>query len=340
MPPKLTVETEVYASHHQFYVLDPDGEQLADLWDGAALERHLGVAEGIIAVGTVGYCDVPVRIEVWDEEPPLDLEGWDHVVDATLEARSGRVGLAWVEGLAALEPLHVVPGTYRLRCSAAGLDEADEMDGGDRYRVQLWIAPAREPEVRRWWAPWDPAGTVARPTTAAGRLIVGAAADDRRSEMSWLASRGSAHLFRDLDGVYWEHSNLHDARGTPQLEELSAEEAASRYGSPETWTSHLATPGLGTLVRNVVQTKRYQRGRRPVPDPEETVVDVKRVLRGGSAITRTYAMRWLASERGDNLHVDDDGVYWEWRNSDVASGRSQLRELTPTEAREKYGVDV
>lgn len=66
MPPKLTVETEVYASHHQFYVLDPDGEQLADLWDGAALERHLGVAEGIIAVGTVGYCDVPVRIEVWD----------------------------------------------------------------------------------------------------------------------------------------------------------------------------------------------------------------------------------------------------------------------------------
>lgn len=60
--------------------------------------------------------------------------------------------------------------------------------------------------------------------------------------------------------------------------------------------------------RDIVQTMRYQRGRRPPAEREETVVDGKRVLLGGQAITRTYAMRWLGSVGGDNLHVDDDRI--------------------------------
>jgi hypothetical protein len=342
VPPRLTVETEIYASHHQFYVADPDGEQTAELWDGGGLERHLGVAEGCVAVGTVGACDVPVRIELWDEEAPLDLDDWDHVVEATLEVRLGKVALGWVGGQAELEPLDVPPGTYRLRSSAAGLDGADEMDGGDSYRVQLWLAPSGEPEVIKWWTPWDPSGIVAAPTTTeCGRLLVGAEAEDRRREMSWLASRGSAHLFRDHDGTYWEHSNLRDTRGTPQLEELSAEEAASRYGSPERWAPPFPlAPGLGTMLRSILQTLRYRRGWRPTSDAEEKVVDGKRVYLGGQAIARTYTVRWVASVGGDNLHIDDEGVYWEWRNEDAASGNSQLREVTASEARAKYGIDA
>lgn len=266
VPANCTVETEVYASHHQFYVVDAHAEPTADLWDGTALERHLGVAEGIVAVGTIGYCHVPVRIEVWDEEPPLDLEAWSHVVDATLAVRSGRVALAGVEGVAELEPLDVEPRTYGIRSAAGGLDDADELDGGDHYRIQLWPASAAEPEVLKWWAPWEPADTP-EPGIEGARVIVGAEAHDRRMEMEWLAARGQLHLFRDADGTLWEHSTLQDASGTPQLEELDPGEAGRRYGDAEDWgTPATVRPSTAQMLRNIWRTWRYSRGWRPPPD--------------------------------------------------------------------------
>ena len=267
MPQRIAVGSEVYASHHQFYVLDPKGPWATDLvWDGAGLERHLGIADGVVAVGTVGYCVVPVRIEVWDEEPPLDLEAWDHVVDATLDVRSGLVALAGVEGVADLDPLAVEPHVYRVRSSARGLDDADEMDGGDRYRVQLWPASAGEPEVRKWWPPWEPAGAPV-PRAEGASVIVGAEAHDRRLEMEWLAARGYEHLFRDADGTLWEHSTLQDASGTPQLEELDPQEAERRYGDAQRWgTPATARPSTARMLRNIWQTWRYSRGWRPPPE--------------------------------------------------------------------------
>ena len=341
MGPRAVVETEVYASYHQFYVADAEAEPRSDLvWDGQGLERHLGVAEGLMAVGTVAHGIVPVRIEIWDEEPRGGLDEWDHVVEASLGVCSGRVALATVEGPADIAPVEVDPGCYRIRSAASGLDAADEVDGGDRYRLQLWLAPSRDPEVLKWWAPWDPSGAVARPTTAGGRILLGAEAEDGRTAMTWLASRGQAHLFRDDEGTFWEHSNLPDTRGTPQLEELSETEAESRYGSRGTWAPPIPPrPSVGSMLRNIVQTVRYQRGWRPLREPEETVVDGRRVLLGGSAVSRTSTMRWLASKGGDNLHLDEDGTFWEWRNADATLGNAQLRELTADEARAKYAIE-
>lgn len=132
----------------QFYVVDPDAEYRTDLvWDGSGLERHLGVSPGIVAVGTVGYCTLPESIELWETEPPGDLDDWDHVVEASLEVASGRVSLEGVEGPGDVEAVAVAPGEYRMRSSAAGLDGANEMDGGDRYRLQLWPAPFADPDV-------------------------------------------------------------------------------------------------------------------------------------------------------------------------------------------------
>jgi hypothetical protein len=268
VPPRLAVETEIYASHHQFYVVDADAEYRADfLWDGGGLERHLGVADGIVGVGTIGYTILPVSIELWDDEPPLDLEDWDHVVEASLEVPSGNLGLEGVEGPSELEPIGVEPATYRVRSAAAGLDGADEMDGGDRYRVQLWAAAAAQPEVVKWWAPWNPATVAPRPSTSGGRIVLGAEAHDLRMKMHWLGSRGVAHLFRDGDGVLWEHSTLSDAAGTPQLEELDYDEAERRYGPAKAWgPPSTARPSLGRMVKGIWQTWRYSRGSRPRDD--------------------------------------------------------------------------
>jgi len=208
-----------------------------------------------------------VRIEVWDEEPPLDLDEWDHVVEASLEVHSGRIGLEGVEGPGDLQPLEVDAGAYRVRSAAAGLDEADEMDGGDRYPVQLWPSPSAEPEVLRWWAAWEPRTVVPSPSMKdGGRVLQGAEAHDARVRMLRLKSPGVAHLLQDDEGVLWEHSNLPDAGATPQLEELDKNEAEQRYGLRATWgPKPLEQPSLGRMLKNLWQTWRYSRGWRP-PD--------------------------------------------------------------------------
>jgi hypothetical protein len=265
MGPLRAVAAEVYASHCQFYVAATGVERCTDLvWDGAGSERHLGVAQGVVAVGTIGYTFLPVAIEVWEAEPPLELESWDHVVEADLDVPYGAIELHGVEGPAEHVPLAVEPGTYRVRSSAAGLNGADEMDGGDRYRIQVWPSPPAAPAVQKWWPPWDPAGVEPRPTTGKGRLVVGAEAEDLRRRMRWLASRGQAHLFRDDAGTLWEHSNLLDASGTPQLEQLTEDEAKGRYGDAEEWAAPLpGRPSLGVMLQNLLQSLRYRRGWRP-----------------------------------------------------------------------------
>jgi hypothetical protein len=332
------VETEIYADHMQFYVVDAEAEYRADwVWHGKGLERHLGVSPGIVAVGTIGYTSLPVRLEIWDEEPRRDLESWDHVVEATLDVASGRLGLHDVGGPGDLSPIEIAPGTYRVRSAATGLDGADEMEGGDSYRVQLWRAPPQDVEVLKRWHHWDPAHPNPRPT-AGGRVVLGAEAHDRRMGMSWLGSRGQAHLFRDADGGLWEHSNLPEAGGTPQLEELGHEEAERRYGPERRWgPPPLATPSFGSLLRNIWRTWRYSRGRRPPPEPMEPIVeDGRRIFHGGTAITQTYGMRWLAASGGDNLYADE-GTLWEYRNEDAAAGNPKLTELSRKEAEQRYG---
>ena len=180
----------------------------------------------------------------------------------------------------------------------------------------------------------------ARPTTPGGRVVVGAAAHEARVRMSWLASRGVAHLFQDADGVLWEHSNLQDSSGTPQLEELDEAEAERRYGPSDRWsTGSPATPSLGEMLRNIADTLRYQRGWRPEPDPTEAVLeDGRRVYFGNTAANRVAAMTWVSSADGDNLHVDEDGSYWE--HPKATSGhreKQRLVELTREEAEAKYG---
>jgi hypothetical protein len=127
VPPLIRHEREVYASHMQLYVGDADEQDdLAEIWDGRGLEQHLGVAGGVVAVGTVGYTFLPVALEVWAAEPELD-DGWDHVAEASLELRSGRLCLATVDGrVDDLEPVQLDVGTYRVRASGAGLEGATE----------------------------------------------------------------------------------------------------------------------------------------------------------------------------------------------------------------------
>lgn len=150
----------VYADYQQFYVGDSTfaGDTgTADFWSSEANERGLAIAApSLLGVETHRYDWVPVVVEVEDAPPADDLEGWDRVVEASLEIPSGRLaidgclsyapeGLPYQPDGSHVSPhIDVPPGIYLARVYWGGLDRIDE----DHYRIVLWPQrPYAEPRV-------------------------------------------------------------------------------------------------------------------------------------------------------------------------------------------------
>ena len=145
------VEYQLFADYHQFYLQDESAEgNLEDSWTEEANARLLAVAPGTIGVGTVRSMDVPVTVEVHATEPEFDADLWDLVTECTLEVPTGRIVIAGcTDYFPDAARIEIEPGVYRARVSYGDLDtlSEDRLDGDDRYRVQLWPAPAIEPRV-------------------------------------------------------------------------------------------------------------------------------------------------------------------------------------------------
>lgn len=88
--------------------------------------------------------DVPVVVEIHDQEPAADLSDWDHVVEAEINVPSGRLVVAGcTDYFPEASRVEVYPGSYRARVSYGALQTLSEngLEGEDHYRVQLWCAP-------------------------------------------------------------------------------------------------------------------------------------------------------------------------------------------------------
>lgn len=144
-------EYELFADYFQFYLQDESAEgDLGESWTDEAVARLLALAPGTVGVGTLRNMDVPVVVEIFRQEPGLDLDSWDHVTECTLEVPTGRIVIAGcTDYFPDAARIVVEPGTYRARISYGALDSVseDRLDGNDNYRVQLWQATAIEPRV-------------------------------------------------------------------------------------------------------------------------------------------------------------------------------------------------
>jgi hypothetical protein len=137
-------ELSLFADYFQFYIQDEAATgDLSRSWDEEATARMLAIAPGTIGIGTARNMDVPVAVEIRDQEPGDDLPEWDHVVEATLDVASGRIIVAGCSDyLPDAMRIVVPPGSYRVRVSYGALDTLSEdgLSGDDHYRVQLWPA--------------------------------------------------------------------------------------------------------------------------------------------------------------------------------------------------------
>ena len=169
MRPSLVLELEVESDYGQIYIYDPE-TQLADdtateddnplqraMEDASSSRRFVGYDSGLIDLITPSQYNwkAPVRIEVSEAEPPVDTDGWDHIVEVPLPVPSGTLAFEASGGGTPIEA-QIPPGTYRARISGRGyVAGAGEIEGHESYRLQLWPAAEAEPKLVKYWQGFD-----------------------------------------------------------------------------------------------------------------------------------------------------------------------------------------
>lgn len=136
-------EFDLFADYFQFYLQDEGVEgNLAESWTKEAVNRLLALAPGTIGVGTVRNMNVPVVIEVAENEPAEhDHDCWDQVNECSIDVPSGRIVVAGcTDYFPEARRIEVAPGSYRARIFYGDLNSLRENDleGDDHYRVVLW----------------------------------------------------------------------------------------------------------------------------------------------------------------------------------------------------------
>jgi hypothetical protein len=160
-----TFHFDIFADYHQVYLddcqlrdeltrvegRDPHrrseeiAAHVAVVLSPEAFARQLGVARGTLCILTARYVDVPVTVQIQASAPTDDFAPWDRVVEASLEVPSGCIAVHGPTDFFLDVPrITVAPGSYRARVYYGGLAtvSADELEGADHYRIELWPEPA------------------------------------------------------------------------------------------------------------------------------------------------------------------------------------------------------
>lgn len=132
---------------------EEDNGLLRSLDDGMESRRFVGFDEMLINIITPSQYNwaAPLTLELWDERPPLELEDWDHVVECPFDAPIGTIAVEASGGGTPIEA-EIPPGTYCARVSGAGfIAGGGEIEGHERWRIQLWPAAEAEPTLLKDW---------------------------------------------------------------------------------------------------------------------------------------------------------------------------------------------
>jgi len=139
---------QIDAGYRQFYIqdLDQPGDTSSDaFWTTEALEHRLAFVPYVIGIATDTNGEVPVTVEVREDEPSFKPGDWDHIAEVSLELTGNRLKLAGCpDGDVRFHTISASPGWHRVRVHSAGLTQCppEVHYSGDHYLVQIWPAPA------------------------------------------------------------------------------------------------------------------------------------------------------------------------------------------------------
>jgi hypothetical protein len=130
-----------------------DDRDLSDLISRAHDADGIAWEAGTLAVLSPhqNNFEMPLRVELWDGEPPGDLNDWEEAFEAYLEWEHG--GLTYSSPTMDSKDFPIPPGAYQVLITGRGF-VAHGWPGsttpGDRWRLQLWPGgPAASVPARR-----------------------------------------------------------------------------------------------------------------------------------------------------------------------------------------------
>lgn len=154
-PSQVLYQGNLLADYFQIYLRDEDHPDLPEDYTDEAIARRLIAGPHGLILHTARNMPVPVRVEWHNERPSVDLDAYQHVVEACFDCPSGRLVLA---GLTDYDPtasrLSVKVGPLCVRAALSGLDTLSEdgLEGNDQYVMQLWPgAGPRDVRVLKAW---------------------------------------------------------------------------------------------------------------------------------------------------------------------------------------------
>ena len=147
-------QIEVFADYHQFYLWDsgmnPDAPET---YTDEDIQRRIKTGSNVVVIQPERDMNVPVTIEIYESEPSVDLNPWDHVAEASLHLPTGNLQVHECTG-GPVADFQLNPGWYRVRSMHGGFDTIATVgtDGNDFYKVALWPADAADVVVLKQWA--------------------------------------------------------------------------------------------------------------------------------------------------------------------------------------------
>jgi hypothetical protein len=147
------VAVPVSVDHGQFIVCDPEAELDIDSYGTEATRQGVALwasAGGITVFTASHWTKTLVTVALHDDRPRIDVDQWDHVVEAGLSIRGGRLHVYGPEDTNVREAAIVMPSrTYSVMVCGKGFDTTNEYgdEGEDTYALHLWPGPLLERRV-------------------------------------------------------------------------------------------------------------------------------------------------------------------------------------------------
>jgi hypothetical protein len=141
------VTVPVTVDHGQLIACDPEAELDIDSYGPEATRQGValwGAGGGITVFTASHWTDTLVTVALHHARPRIDVDECDHVAEAGLSIRSGRLHLYGPEDTNLNEASVLVPtGTYSVIVSGKGFDTTNEYgdEGADTYALHLWPGP-------------------------------------------------------------------------------------------------------------------------------------------------------------------------------------------------------
>ena len=120
--PRHRCRLRVFADYHQFYVWDPvsSGQHAPEDWSDQDVADRAKVVSGVVVICPARNMEVPVEVGIWDCEPQVIFDAWQHVIEAPL-ATAGLIEIHECTG-GSHAIFSVEPGDYTVRALYRGLD--------------------------------------------------------------------------------------------------------------------------------------------------------------------------------------------------------------------------